>query len=247
MIVDYADKIISSLGLVISFVSLYLIGTFVDEKLERTNLPWTSFSLYFTISACIFSLISFIEALEFLSTLMGVELESFVHTLNLVAGVVMLFLTLSLVRIFIKGREDIVTLGSHVFYGKFGITMIYIAVFLISVDRIAEIESIYYFLKILTEILFIAFLPLFVYIIIRSRRYNMLIKKGLIIVPPHTVNIFLGVVTSFTVFYISLLMHSVGNEKIYNLLEIGSLFAFVLVGFSYSEEMEKLLKIAESP
>ena len=246
MIADFAGKIVSSLGLIISFASIYLIGTFVDEKLERTKLPWTSFSLYFTISACIFTLISFIETLEFLSTLMKVELEIYVHALNLIAGVVMLFLTLSLAKIFIETREDIITLGSHVFYGKFGITLIYIAIFLISVDRIVEIESIYHFLKILTEILFIAFLPLFVYIIIRSRRYNMLIKKGLIIVPPHTVNIFLGVVTSFTIFYISLLMHSVGNEKIYNLLEIGSLFSFVLVGFSYSEEMEKLLRIAES-
>ena len=41
----------------------------------------------------------------------------------------------------------------------------------------------------------------------------------------------------------AVLLNAIGEYKLYNMLEIGSFFVFVLVGISYSEAMEELLDI----
>jgi Na+/phosphate symporter len=94
----------------------------------------------------------------------------------------------------------------------------------------------------LSEIIYIALFPALVYIIVRSKKYNELIKKGTIVIPPHTPNIFLSIAVSFILFFLAILMLFTGNEETYNILEAGALFAFVLVGYSYGRDMEKALK-----
>ena len=243
MIDQFIGKIIAISGLSLSIFMLYLISVCNEKEIQMTSFSWSEFAPYFTASSFIFLVYSFIEATELIASFYVSLNPKHIYYVSFAASIGMILLMALLLRSVLRLRCINVTLGESVFYGKFGITLIYIAILVLIMDRMKNVSSVYFLLKLVSESLFVAFIPIFAYITIRSIKYTTLIKKGLIIAPPHTLNVFLGVVSSFTIFFMAVLLNAIGEYKLYNMLEIGSFFVFVLVGISYSEAMEELLDI----
>ena len=238
-------EIVAILGFSLSLLVLYVIGVCNKEELQKTSLLWSEFAPYFTASSSIFLVFSLVEAIELITSFYIVAIREAIFYLYLTASFGIMVLLLLLLKSILKTGCIEISLGESVFYGKFGLTLVYITVFLLGVDRIKDIPGIYHLLKLVSESLFVAFIPVFLYITLRSIKYSALVKKGVILAPPHTLNVFLGVATSFAIFFMAMLFNSIGDDKLYNMLEIGSFFVFALVGIAYGETMEQLLRINE--
>ncbi len=240
---QFVGEAVTISGLSLSIFTLYMISMCDEKEIQMTSFSWSKFAPYFTASSFIFFVYSFVEAVELIASFYIPLNEKLVYYLNLTASIGMMVVMVLLLRSVLKLKCVNMTLGETVFYGKFGITLTYISVLVLIMDRIKDVSSVYFALKLVSESLFVAFIPVFAYITVRSVKYSRLIKEGLIIAPPHTLNVFLGVVSSFAIFFMAVLFNIIGEQKLYNLLEIGSFFVFVFVGISYSEAMEELLSI----
>ncbi|MBE8540503.1 hypothetical protein [Geoglobus acetivorans] len=234
-------------GIISSAIPIYIIGT-EKENFKNIYASWLKFSRYFAIFAFIVTLISVMEGFELFSEHLGIHpgnLEIVHNIFTLVIGIIIIAFLIPLSISIWKESEKTQLLDSSVFYGKFGITLLYVSVFAIISHTLSNSPDIGHFIVKISEILYIGFFPTFVYILLRLMKYNAMIKEGRIIVPAHTINVFIGVAASFLMFFIGVVFEAFGNHLMYDLMEVGSLAVFVLVGLSYGAEMEKILSISE--
>ncbi|AIY89380.1 hypothetical protein [Geoglobus acetivorans] len=234
-------------GVISSAIPIYIIGTEKDN-FKNIYTSWLKFSRYFAIFTFIVTLISVMEGFELFFEhfdIHPVSLEIVHNIFGLSIGVIIIAFLISLSISIWKESERTQLLDSSVFYGKFGITLLYVSVFGIISHILSNSPDIGHLIVKISEILYIGFFPTFVYILLRLMKYNTMIKEGRIIVPSHTINVFIGVSTSFLMFFIGIVFDAFGNHLMYNLMEVGSLAVFVLVGLSYGAEMEKVLSISE--
>ncbi|ADC64973.1 hypothetical protein Ferp_0805 [Ferroglobus placidus DSM 10642] len=243
IIINVVESVVAALGLLSSLLLLYLSGTGEIEKMRLAVKSWISLSKYLTMLALVFAFISIVESFEFLSLVFGVDSESVVSLANIVAGLFAIALLIATIRVLAKNKDEIFVLDSSVFYGKFGITLLYVAVILIAADHMKGLVSSK--LNFFFDVIFLAFLPLFVFIAVRFRSYSELIRKGSIVISPHTTDVFVGVSASFMLFFFSLAMHSVKGFTIYNIIEVCSLSIFALVSAYYGNEIEKIIEAAK--
>lgn len=199
IIINVVESVVAALGLLSSLLLLYLSGTGEIEKMRLAVKSWISLSKYLTMLALVFAFISIVESFEFLSLVFGVDSESVVSLANIVAGLFAIALLIATIRVLAKNKDEIFVLDSSVFYGKFGITLLYVAVILIAADHMKGLVSSK--LNFFFDVIFLAFLPLFVFIAVRFRSYSELIRKGSIVISPHTTDVFVGVSASFMLFF----------------------------------------------
>ena len=238
--------ITASLGIVSSFALLYFLGTMKDEDFDKMIWYWNTLNKYFIISAILFTLICFMELLELVSRFTGIEIYETKIPYYSVITFIIFIIMLNILRIIVKIEGVFSNPGSSVFLSRFGIILLYIIVFLSSVDHIKNIYSFYYYAEVVSEVIYVLSIPIIIYMVFRSVKYDELIKDGVIVVPPHIPAKFLGVAASFLIFSIAFLILLGGGEKSYNILELGSLIAFVLAGDSYRRDMDKALKLVSS-
>ncbi len=243
IMINIVESVVAALGLLSSLLLLYLSGTGEVEKLRLAVQSWISLSRYLMMLALVYAFISIVESLEFLSSVFGIDSGSVVRLANIVAGLFAIALLIAIIRVLANNKDEIFVLDSSVFYGKFGITLIYVAVILIAADHVNGLVGSK--LKILFDIAFLAFLPLFVFIAVRFRSYSELIRKGSIVISPHTTDVFVGVSASFMLFFFSLAVHSIEGLAIYNIIEVCSLSVFALVSAYYGNEIEKIIEAAK--
>ena len=245
IVVDIVEKVLAFAGVLASLSLLYVSGTGEAEKFRHVTPSWIYLNRNFTLLALIYALVSVAEAAELVYGLFGKEIGS-LRGLYAIFSFAALIVIISTTKILADNKEGLFELNSSIFYGKFGITSIYLAVILIAAAHIKSVVENSYSFTFLLNAVFLAFLPLFLLIVFRFRSYNELIRRGDIVVLPHTVDIFVGVAASFALFYTSRIFFSLGELTMYNLLEACSLLIFVLVSVSYGKEIEKLVEAAKS-
>ena len=243
IIINTVEMLVAAAGILSSILLLYVSGTGEIEKVRHVMQSWEVLSKRFTMLAVLFSVISVVESVELLADLFALNLSEVIRAASLAVGAFAVVVLLSIARVLAYCKEEVLVFGSAVFYGKFGITLIYIAVIILSVVHIKFFVA-SSALSFVLNAVFLAFLPLFLYIVSRFRSYSRLIKRRDIVVLPHTADVFVGVAASFSLFFLSLAMRSIGDLVAYNLIEACSLLVFVLVSVSYGKEVEELIKAA---
>lgn len=238
--------ITASLGVFSSFTLLYFLGTMQDEDFDKMIWYWNTLNKYFIISAILFTLICFMELLELISRFADIEIHGLKILYYSAITFVVFIVMLNIVRIIVRIGGVFFSTGSSVLFSRFGIILLYIIVFLTSVDHIKNIYSFYYYAEVSSEVIYALSIPVIIYMVFRSVKYDRLIKDGVIVVPPHIPAKFLGVAASFLIFSAAFLILLGGNEKSYNILELGALVAFILAGDSYRRDMDKALKLVGS-
>ena len=246
MDITLIGKITASLGIASSFSLLYFLGTMNDDEFDKLVWYWNTLNKYFILSATLFILICVMELLELISDFVALEIGGFRVLYYSLITFVLFVVMFNIVRIIVKIEGTVTNPGSSVFLSRFGIIMLYIVVFLSSVDHIKDIYSVYYSAEVISEIIYVLSIPVIIHIIFRSVRYDRLVRDGVIVVPPHIPAKFLGVAASFLIFSTAFLIYLTGNERVYDILEFGALIAFVLAGDSYRRDMDRALKLAGS-
>ncbi|WP_290900983.1 hypothetical protein, partial [Ferroglobus sp.] len=136
IMINIVESVVAALGLLSSLLLLYLSGTGEVEKLRLAVQSWISLSKYLMMLALVFAFISVVESLEFLSSVFGIDSGSVVRLANIVAGLFAILLLIAIIRVLANNKDEIFVLDSSVFYGKFGITLLYVAVILIAADHV---------------------------------------------------------------------------------------------------------------
>lgn len=246
MDITLVGKIAASLGMISSFSLLYFLGTMRDEDFDKMAWYWNTLNRYFILSALLFISICIMELLELVSSFTGLEIDG-VRTLYYSAITFTLFIImLNIIRTVVRIEGVVSSPGSSVFLSRFGIILLYIIVFLSSVDHIKDIYSIYHFAEVISEVIYVLSIPIIVHIVFRSVKYDELVREGVIVVPPRIPAKFLGVAASFLIFSTAFLVFLTGSEKTYDILEFGALIAFILAGDSYRRDMDKALRLVSS-
>lgn len=246
MDITLIGKVTASLGILSSFSLLYFLGTMKEEDFDKMVWYWNTLNKYFILSAILFILICFMEFLELISNFTGFEIDRIKVLYYSVITFTVFLIIVNTNRIILKVEGTLSSPGSSVFLSRFGIILLYIIVFVISVDHIKGIYSIYYFAEVISESIYVLSIPIIIHMVFRSLKYDRLIRDGVIVVPPHIPAKFLGVAASFLIFSTAFLIFLGGDEKSYDILEFGALIAFILAGDSYRRDMDKALKLVRT-
>lgn len=246
MDVALIGKITATFGILSSFSLLYFLGTMKEEDFDKMVWYWNTLNKHFILSAILFILICFMESLELLSNFIEFEIGKVKVLYYSVITFAVFVIIVNIIRIILKVEGTLSNPGSSVFLSRFGIIFLYIIIFVTSVDHIKDVYSIYYFAEVVSEIIYILSIPIIIYMVFRSLKYDRLIREGVIVVPPHIPAKFLGVAASFLLFSTAFLIFLGGDERSYDILEFGALIAFILAGDSYRRDMDKALKLVKT-
>ncbi|WP_290598053.1 MULTISPECIES: hypothetical protein [unclassified Archaeoglobus] len=236
--------IASSAGIAASLLLLYLFCTLSEEEFDKITIFRSNMGRFFACSALAFILNGFTEALELFLPMEELGIEELLIGLNTSISVFITSVTLYVTVVLWKVRGG---LGSgDVFFGRFGISLLYISVFTIAVIQISEVEAAYYLMKKTSEALNLLLIPVLIYLTVNSLKYDKLVSEKIIFVPYHTLTGFIGVVIAFILFHLSLLALVAGSKHVYNVVEAGALVVFILASYYYGSEVEKAVRMSES-
>ncbi len=122
-------------------------------------------------------------------------------------------------------------------------SILYISILFLAANEVRGSEVAYYSIKAISELLSLVLVPILIYIVSRSIKYDELIRTGAIVEISISPTALLGVSISFVLFHLAFLTLALCCEEMYNVLEALALLIFTSASYYYWKEIESAVKI----